>query len=451
MDITTIATPSLGDRTYVIRSGGEAAVVDAQRDIDRILDVLGDDRLVAVVETHVHNDYVTGGLELARRTGADYHVAAAAEVTYEHVAVADGDEVKVGDVVLLARHTPGHTFDHLSWVLVEDGREVAVCTGGSMIFGSVGRTDLLGDEHTEELTRAQYRSVNGLAADLPGATAVLPTHGFGSFCSSGDTSDVDASTIDRERGTNDALTAADEDAFLEDLLAGLDDHPAYYAHMAPRNLAGPAPVDLSPAELVDPDELRGRIDDGQWVVDLRRRSAFADRHLVGSINLELDDPASTYLGWLIPWGTPVTLLADNAQDVAEMQRQLVRIGIDRPAGRVVDGVPADGRTASYRRVSFDDLAAAHTADADVHVLDVRRNGERADGGIPGSQHVPIHELPDRMDEVPDDRDVWVHCASGYRAAIAASLLARAGRRPVLVDGTFADEAPGLFDLTSEDG
>lgn len=445
MDISIIETPSLGDRTYVVRSGGEAAVVDAQRDIDRILEELGDDRLVAVCETHVHNDYVTGGLELARSTGAAYHVAAAAEVTYDRVAVEDGHEIRVGDVVLRAVHTPGHTFDHLSWVVVDGGREVAVCTGGSMIFGSVGRTDLLGAEHTEELTRSQYRSVHDLADTLPGEAAVLPTHGFGSFCSSGDTSDIDESTIDRERSTNDALTADSEDAFLEGLLAGLDDHPAYYAHVAPTNRAGPAPVDLSPVDHVAADELRRRIHAGEWVVDLRDRTAFAGEHVVGSINLELDDPASTYLGWIIPWGTPVTLLADSTEDVAAMQRQLVRIGIDRPAGQVPDGVPAGAKTATYRVASFQDLADA----ADAHVLDVRRDSERADGGIPDSQHVPIHELLDRMGEVPDDRDVWVHCASGYRASIAASLLARSGRTPVLIDGVFDEEAPDLFDLATD--
>ena len=197
---------------------------------------------------------------------------------------------------------------------------------------------------------------------------------------------------------------------------------------------------------MDTDELRRRIDAGEWVVDLRNRTAFAGEHMVGTINLELDDPASTYLGWIIPWGTPVTLLADSADDVAAMQRQLVRIGIDRPAGQVPDGVPTDAETATYRVASFQDLADAD----DAHVLDVRRDSERASGGIPDSQHVPIHELLDRMDEVPDDREVWVHCASGYRASIASSLLARSGRTPVLIDGTFDEEAPDLFDLETDE-
>ncbi len=433
--VETIETASLGDRSYVVHDGEVAAVVDPQRDLDRVRAVLDTHglRVVAVVETHVHNDYVTGGLALAEETGAAYHVSADEDLDLDHVPTRDGDRIAVGSLVLRAVHTPGHTPTHLSYVVEADGDDVAVCTGGGLLFGSVGRTDLISPDLAEELSRAQYRSAHRLAAELADDVAVLPTHGFGSFCSSGDMSeDVSTSTIGREREHNDALTADGEDAFVAQLLAGLDAFPAYYAHMGPRNRQGPAAADLSPVEAVDLTELRRRIHAGEWVVDLRDRRAYAAGHLVGTVNLELDDSASTYLGWVIPWGTPVTLVGATPQDVAEMQRQLVRIGIDRPAGRAAVDTALDGPRGSY---AVTDFAGAHRAldgDDGAVLLDVRRDGEWAEGHVRGAVHVPLHDLLDRLDEVPR-APLLVHCASGYRASLAASLLARAGHDVTLVD------------------
>ena len=443
MEIITIETPALGDRSYVLVSGDEAAVIDPQRDIDRVESVLAERgvRLSHVFETHLHNDYVTGGLELARRADAAYVLAADDDVAYDHTGARDGDEFTVGDLMVRAVHTPGHTPTHLSYVVLEDGQPVAAFTGGSMLFGTVGRTDLISDEATEDLTRAQFQSVRRLSDELPGEVGVHPTHGFGSFCSSASTSGSDASTIGQERQSNLALTLDDEDAFVEKLLGGLTAYPRYYAHMAPINRAGPADVDLSPPEPVDPVEIRRRIHAGEWVVDLRSRTAFARGHLAGTVNLEVGDSFATYLGWVLRWGTPVTLVGDTAEQVAEAQRQMVRIGIDRPAGAADGGIDTwatDGEVRSYRTATFADLADARDDDG-VVVLDVRRDDEWAEGRIDGAVHIPLHDLEARFEEIPDG-ELWVHCASGYRASIAASLLDRAGRTVVAIDDEWAAAA-----------
>lgn len=451
VEIITIETKSLGDRSYLVVDGSTAAAIDPQRDIDRVLVELERRRLelVLVLETHLHNDYVTGGFELAARTGATYVLPGGDQVDFDHFGAMDGDELPVGARVRLrAVHTPGHTPHHLSYVVVSGGDPVAVFTGGSLLYGTVGRTDLIGDDSTEQLTRAQYRSAHRLAAELPGTVRIHPTHGFGSFCSSAETSGSESSTIEAERRTNIALTTTDEDDFVESLLAGLTAYPRYYAHMAPRNRRGPAAVDLSPLAPVDPVELRRRIHAGEWVVDLRDRKAFARRHLAGTINVEVGDSFVTYLGWTIRWGTPVTLVGDTEAEVAEAQRQLVRIGIDRPAGQATGGVDtwaAGGELRSYRRATFADLATA-AGDHRITVLDVRRADEWAAGHLDGALHIPLDRLEDRLDEVPGDVPVWVHCASGFRASIAASLVDRSGREVVAVDDEW-DQATKHSGLT----
>lgn len=332
---------------------------------------------------------------------------------------------------------------------------MAVFTGGSLLYGSTGRTDLLGGEYAESLTRHQHASARRLFRELPADTSVYPTHGFGSFCSATQ-SEGSSSTLATEARVNPALTQ-DEEEFVATLLAGLDAYPAYYAHMAPINAAGPDPVDLSPPRPADPAELRRRIEAGEWVVDLRTRTAFAAGHVPGTLNFALSDSFVTYLGWLIPWGTPVTLLGETAEDVAAAQRDMARIGIDRPAAAAT-GKPeewAGGRPLEHiRTATFDDLATRlGRAGRELAVLDVRRNDERRVSFVDGSLHVPIHELPGRLDEVPADRPVWVHCAAGYRAAIAASLLQRAGRDVVTIDDSYESAADAGLPVvvTHEDG
>ncbi|MDQ3763505.1 MAG: MBL fold metallo-hydrolase [Actinomycetota bacterium] len=448
VDVEVVETRELGDRSYIAHDRATAVVIDPQRDLDRVEALLAAKALTCamVLETHVHNDYVTGGYELARRTGVRYVLSAADDVAFARHAVRDGDEMTAGGLRIRAVATPGHTDTHLAYVIdvppgaptAAPGEAPAVFTGGSLLYGSVGRTDLVDPHRTEELARAQFHSARRLAELLPDETRVFPTHGFGSFCSSGSSSGDDSSTLGQERARNDAFTEPDEDAFVARLVAGLTAYPRYYAHMGARNRQGPGPADLSPPQRIDPEELRKRIAGGEWVVDLRHRTAYAAQHLTGSIGIELGQQFSTYLGWLIPWGTPLTLIGDSADQVASAQRQLVRIGIDRPAGAAV-GAPtqlaAGDELRSYPRASFADLAAQRSAGAGLLVLDVRRDDERAAGAVPGSVHVPLHSLLERLDEVPDAQ-LWVHCASGFRASIAASLLDRAGREVVLVDDDY---------------
>jgi hydroxyacylglutathione hydrolase len=444
--ILPIDTPSLGDRSYLVHDGQVGFVVDPQRDFDRVLDLAETERvrITHVFETHIHNDYVTGGYALAERTGAAYHVNAADPASFDRIGIRDGQTVPVSDSMSVrALATPGHTFTHLSYALEVDGVPVAVFTGGSLLYGSVGRPDLLGPDHTGALVRRQYASVQRLAAELPGTTGIYPTHGFGSFCAATQ-SEGSASTIAQERVANPAL-ALDEQSFVDQLLAGLDSWPAYYAHMAPENLAGPAAPDLSEPEHADPEQLRKRLAAGEWVVDLRHRVAFSAGHLAGTLNFGLDGSFATYLGWLIPWGTQLTLLGETAEQVAEAQRELVRIGIDRPAAQATGGPDewAGGAPlAAIPRASFAELAQVRHH-RPVTVLDTRLRLEAAEARIAGTVHLPLHQLPERLAELPDG-EVWVHCAAGYRASIAASIMAAAGHRVVTVDDDFDNaRAAGL--------
>jgi hydroxyacylglutathione hydrolase len=444
-EILTIPTPSLGDRSYLVTDGAVALVVDPQRDIDRVL-ALADDRGIAVThvfETHIHNDYVTGGLALARATGAAYHVNAADAVGFDRVPIADGDVLPVGTSMRIrVIATPGHTFTHLAYALEDaaTGVTVAVFTGGSLLHGSAGRPDLLGASHAPALAAAQRTSLRRLAGELPDQAVVYPTHGFGSFCAAGP-SGSDGSTIGEERRANPAL-GLDEDAYVTAMLAGLDDYPAYYAQMGPANAAGPAAPDLTPPALSDAAQIGRRIADGEWVVDLRSRRAFAAGHVPGSLSFEYGDSLVSNLGWLLPSGTPLTLIGDSPGQVVAAQRDLARIGIDRIVG--IAGPPTEwgaGRPplASYPVSDFDGLAAALRDQQPVAVLDVRRRLEWSAGHIDGALHVPLHRLPGRLPDLPPD-PIWVHCQAGYRASVAASILHAAGRAVTAVDDDFGRAA-----------
>ncbi len=434
-EVITIETPALGDRSYLVHDGAKAFVVDPQRDIDRILAVAGSRGLeiTHVLETHIHNDYVTGGFALASQTGAAYVIAAGEDVSFERVAVADRDQIAVGSLTVTALHTPGHTPGHLSYLLGDAAQDsIAVFTGGSMLYGAVGRTDLISPEQTEQLTRAQYRSVRRLAAELPAGAAVYPTHGFGSFCSATPTTGT-SSTIGNQRQLNIALRS-DEDAFVKELIGGLSAYPRYYAHMGPANRRGPRAAGLAQSAPADPAELRRRIAAGEWVVDLRERKAFARAHVTGTVSVELGDPFSTYLGWTVPWGVPVTLIGDRPEQVTEAQLQLTRIGIDRIAAAAAgpaEELASGGTVSSYRVTDFGALAAEWDRPGLV-VLDVRRPDEWRAGHLAGAVHIPFWEVAQRAAEVPAG-EVWVHCASGFRASIGASVLDRAGRQVVHID------------------
>ncbi len=277
---------------------------------------------------------------------------------------------------------------------------------------------------------------------------MFPTHGFGSFCAASQ-SEATESTIGQEKKSNPVLTQ-DEETYVRELIEGLGAWPAYYAHMQPRNAEGPDAADLSPVSEADASEVRRRIEAGEWVVDLRNRTAFAAGHSPGTLNFGIDGGFATYLGWLIPWGTPVTLLGETPEDVAQAQRELTRIGIDRPAAQA-SGAPeswSDRDLTSFPTATFAELADVRHH-RPVVVLDVRRDEEYAAARIDGAVNVPLHELPARLADVPEG-EVWVHCAGGYRASVAASLLSADGRTLVAVDDSFDNAEKVGLHLVGDD-
>jgi rhodanese-related sulfurtransferase len=390
-------------------------------------------RITHVAETHIHNDYVTGGLALSRATGARYLVNAADPVAFDRTPVSDGDQLQIGtNMRLRVLATPGHTFTHLSYVVTAKDAVAGVFTGGSLLYGSTGRPDLFGPANTGTLARAQYTSARRLARELPDSAEIFPTHGFGSFCAATQATGV-SSTIGQEKQHNPALTLGERD-YIESLLADLDEWPAYYAQMGPANIAGPSGADLSPPQRADAEQLRRRIAAGEWVIDLRDRTAYAAGFLRGSVSFPLGSSFASYLGWMIPWHTAVTLLGTTEKQVEQAQRELVRIGIDRPAAAATGGPDEWARgseIASIRLASFGELAGLDgrtggAARNGTVLLDVRRRLEWAAGHVVGAAHIPLHELPGRLGEVPPG-EVWVYCHSGYRAIVAASILAARDR------------------------
>lgn len=438
MEVIVIDTPQLGDRSYLVHDGEVALVIDPQRDIDRIETAAraARVRITHVAETHLHNDYITGGFALARAHGASYLVNAADPVEFQREPIRDGQTLRVGRLTVRAVATPGHTHTHLSF-LVDDGEEQAVFSGGSLLYGSVGRTDLVAAADTVGLTHDQYSSVRRLVEEAAADAALYPTHGFGSFCSSGPASGAEASTIAEQLSANHALMDPDEDHFVRELLANLTAYPSYYAHMAVANARGPGVAELAVPESLDAGELARRLADGEWVVDLRQRVAFANQHLHGSVSFEYGNSFSTYLGWLLPLREPLTLVG-SFDAVEHAVRDLSRIGIDSPDAAVGTDPHALAPQAgldSYPRVGWDGVLAGRAPEDTV--LDVRRTDEYARARVAGAVNIPLHDLLRRLEEVPAGR-LWVHCTSGYRAGIASSLLHRAGRDVVHIDARFAD-------------
>lgn len=446
-DIHIIETPDLGDRSYLVASEGRAAVIDPQRDIGRItalLDRLGL-RLDIIAETHIHNDYLTGGYALARESGATYAVSGAEEVDYERHAVMPGDTLTFGGSRLDVLATPGHTPTHLAYALAGDGAYEGVFTGGSLLYGTVGRTDLISPDLTESLTRQQYHSVRSLFTELPEPAEVFPTHGFGSFCASGGSSGADASTIGQESRTNLVATSANEDAFVETVIAGLGPYPTYYRNMGPGNRRGPAAVRLDLPPTLRADDIRRRLAEGEWILDLRGRRQFADEHIPGTFNFEFGDSLPTYLGWVNPDGIPMSLLASNEDEARQTRIMMARIGLEVEAAAVTSDPTqlTHNGVSSYPVATWTDLSAS----GDMTLLDVRQPDEYAESHLGGAVNVPFYELPQRLDDLPPG-ELWVYCRSGYRAAVAASMIAATGRSVCLIDDHFDQVASSGLPLAS---
>jgi rhodanese-related sulfurtransferase len=343
--------------------------------------------------------------------------------------------VDLGGLTLRALATPGHTDEHLSYLLLDGTRELGVFTGGSLIVGSAARTDLLGADRARELARAQYRSLRRLAA-LPDETAVWPTHGAGSFCSA-PPGTARVTTIGAEKASNPLLAAPDEGAFADRLLATLGSYPAYFARLAEANRRGPAPVpgDVGLAPLT-PAALRSLIGAGGWLIDVRPAGEFAAGHIPGAVSIALRAQFATWLGWLVPDDAPAAFVLGEGQDPAEVAWQALKIGYERLAGRLDGGMAAwlaDGGAVERTEVVTADRMGGRP------VLDVRQDAEYASGHVPGAVHAELGQLPGRAADVPDGAVVM--CGHGERAMTATSLLRREGRHSLAaLSGGAADWA-----------
>jgi hydroxyacylglutathione hydrolase len=426
--VDQVSTPGLGNHTYVLNVGGKAAVIDPQRDIERFELPLGAAELVAVCETHVHNDYVSGGFWLADRHDATYVLPEGSGAPYPHTEMADGESIDLGDWSLRAVDTPGHTFNHTSYVLVGPDGPVIAFTGGSMLVGAVGRSDLLGPESTDVLLAHQYDSVRGLAKELPAASIVAPTHGAGSFCSASAISGS-TSTIEVERKVNPACTAVTVEMFIGTQKAGYSLFPTYYAEMAPANLA---PTDLAPMDPIRTMSATEAADTGLDIVDARSFGEYVGGHIAGSIAVPPGRTDATYIAWTLPWNSEIIVVGTETA-VADFRLGLSRLGWDNIVGQVSpESLGADGiELATTDVATFADVLASEPA----VLLDVRDPIDHAAGMIPGA--IPIHVSVVARDgtETSDD-DVWVHCETGYRAAVAIGFLERQGKNVTVVADSF---------------
>jgi glyoxylase-like metal-dependent hydrolase (beta-lactamase superfamily II)/rhodanese-related sulfurtransferase len=442
--IVSIPTPGLGNQAYLVGAGERAIVIDPPRDAWRLTEIAGEHgwRITHALETHVHNDYLSGALQLRQSQGSAIIAPAQGGYHFSHMAAADGFEFDLDDGGLVAVATPGHTPEHLSWQLRDGaGHPVALFSGGSLLIGGVGRTDLLGRTRTAEMTIAQFASMRRLA-ELPDEVMVYPTHGAGSFCVAGDADGPGTATIGALKRWNPAFAAPDLDAFDRELVEGRTLYPAYYRRMAPLNRRGPRLLQGPPISIpLTVREVVTAREAGVWLIDVRDRWAFAARHVAGSWNIELGDSLSAYLGWLLPFDAPICLVVDDPWQEVEAAEELLRIGFDHVIGHLHGGIDAwsasGGETRSYSTASWGELrsfAAGVGGDA-AHILDVRQPHEWRGGVIGGSRQTFVADLPDRLQEL-DRESAWlVACRTGTRATIAASLLDAAGvpARPV-VDG-----------------
>nr|WP_198954422.1 MBL fold metallo-hydrolase [Kineosporia sp. R_H_3] len=450
--VIALVDEGLGNSAYLVDLGdGRALAVDASRDLRRLRGAAAGSglRVTFAAETHLHADFLSGAVQLAADEGARVLASAAGERQFPHTGLKDGDEVDLGGLRLQVLATPGHTGEHLAFLLLDGDRPLGVFTGGSLIVGSAARTDLVSPDRTVELARAQYASVRRLLTlsdDLP----VWPTHGAGSFCSAPPGADR-TTTIGRERTTNPLLVGiggppAGEDEFVSRLLAGLGTYPTYFGRLGELNRRGPAlvPVPVTPSALSVDDvlALQGR---GAQVVDVRPVEAFAAGHVPGSLSNPLRPAFGTWLGWLADPERPVVVVCDrptphdvddrdNVDEMDEVVWQALKVGFDNVVGELAGGLRA-WRDAGLP-VTATSVVSASEAAGDTGrttVLDVRQDSEFAAGHVPGAVHLELGRLLD-PEAVAAIRPgpVLVMCGHGERAMSAASLLLAAGRTDVAV-------------------
>jgi hydroxyacylglutathione hydrolase len=422
--IVPLVDEGLGNSSYLVDLGdGRALAIDPSRDL-RALRAAAERtglRVGYVAETHLHADFVSGACQLCATDGAQI-IAGDGGRAFTRTTLADRDELGIGDLTLRALATPGHTFEHLSYLLLDGSRPLALFTGGSLLVGAAARTDLAGAEHTDELTRAQFRSLRRLAS-LPDDTAVYPTHGAGSFCSAPPGAER-TTTIGRELASNPLLAITDEDEFARALLGGIGSYPSYFLRLGEVNRRGPTVLAHPPGlEALTAPGVQALRSTGAETIDVRPPDAFAAGHLPDSLSIPLRPEFGTWLGWLADPDLPLVFVRDDDQDPEEIIWQCLKIGYEHIAGELGGGVAA--WRAAGRPVAVNDTVRAETLDAWT-VLDIRQDGEFAAGHIPGALHRELATIADGAASLPPG-PVAVMCGHGERAATGASLLERAGR------------------------
>ncbi len=436
MHVVTIEVPHLRNRTHLVHDGRVGVVIDPPRQVGAVeaaAEEAGVD-IVAVAETHIHDDYVSGGLFLSKRHRAAYLVAADEEVDFDRIEVHDNETLAFGDIDLRAIATPGHTPLHLAFLASDattrDDSRGALFSGGSLLHGTVGRTDLVDPVLTPALTRAQWLSAHRLGA-LPAETSLHPTHGSGGFGAGTATPPVDGMvTVGDQRSTNPALTLGHE-RFVSTMLGSLDPAPSHHTQVSARNRAGA--WSPRPHHRIDADGLGEALARGAHVIDVRSAADYAAGHIPGTLSVPSGPRCAVCTGWVTPWGAELVLVSDSDAELEQLVADLGSIGLENVATAVLDGSGATGWT-GLRRTDWAGYVADPPAPRSV-VIDVRRPDEWCAGHLPGARNIPVHELPHRLEEIPRGK-VWVHCDAGYRAAVAAGILDRAGHDVVLVDDEF---------------
>lgn len=432
-DLTVVAleVPHLGNRTHLLHDGSTAIVVDPPRDttaVEEVLDTHGL-RLAAVADTHVHSDFLSGSPALAARHGARYLLNADEPVRVDRTGVTDGEALRLGGLEVRVIATPGHTPAHQAFLVsATDGAgPAALLSGGSLLDGTVGRTDLVDRSLTEALARAQWRTVRRLAR-LDPATLLLPTHGPGSSCAA-PSSTLGGTTIGAQLGSHPALLQ-DEHSFVRTLVDGVGPVPAHHARLAPLNREGRGARPVLPGRPVTAEDVMDAVLSGSWVVDLRTREVFAHHHLPGSLSIEHGSHMARHVGWLVPAEDDLVLLTDDPTQLSSAIAQLADLGIEGVATHLL----ADGGalTASYRRVGWDEVRTQLDSGSAPVLVDVRQRAEFEADHLPDALHLPIQDVP-RLGPTLPSGELWVHCRSGYRAGIAASVLQRQGRSVVHID------------------
>ncbi|WP_280385892.1 MBL fold metallo-hydrolase [Nocardia wallacei] len=438
--LVPVIDEGLGNSTYLLDLGdGRAMVLDPERDVRAVRAEAQrrNLRIAYAIETHMHADFISGVRELADTDGATVLAPEVGPRGFAVTGMSDGDTVELGRFRLQALFTPGHSPEHLSYLLHHGDRLLGVFTGGSLMVGTAGRTDLVSPDQTVPLARAQYHSLQRLM-ELPDDTPVWPTHGAGSFCSAAPDGER-VSTVGRERETNPLLQVAGEDEFVAALLGSLGTFPGYFLRLGEINHNGPAVLGATPALApLTTADVQHLIADGAQVVDVRTAAAFAAGHIPGALSITLRPVFATWLGWLADPTRPVVIVRDPSQNPDDIAWEAVKVGFDTLAGELHGGMPA--WTGPREDDATTLVAADRLAIQPGAVLDVRQHGEYTAGHVPAARNIELGALTAHLDQVPEG-PVVVMCGHGERAMTAASILARAGHTDIrVIDGGAADYA-----------